>query len=87
MTEQQFIDTIREAQARGKSELAAILNGIFRGVKRAVLRNLDGHINGNPHDIWIESASGKKVIGRAYLGSPQRAANLEGWHNRIKNFA
>ena len=83
MTTQQLIDAIRIAQSRGHKAIGGTLHCKIRGVKNIRLTNLDGAINGNPHDVWVESESGKKVLGRIYLGSKKTPANTEGWENSI----
>lgn len=84
MTAEDLITAIRAAQAANRDELPATMQTPIRGVRHVVLRNLDGHVNGNPHDIWIESVSGKKVLGRMFLGSKRRRTpDLEGWESRL----
>jgi len=87
MDSQQLIDAIRAAQASGSKTMSGALHHAIRGVKNIRLRNLDGAINGNPHDIWVESESGKAVIGRIYLGSKKSPANTEKWEERIATIA
>lgn len=83
MTSQQLIDAIRIAQSLGRNAIGGILHCKIRGVKNICFTNLDGAINGNPHDVWVKSKSGNKVLGRIYLGSKKMPADTEGWENSI----
>ena len=81
-----FIQTIRQAQADGQTEVRARLTSPVRGVVAVAIRNLQGVRNGNKHDLWIESISGSRVIGRAYLGSRNQTVHLDGWPEAIAYF-
>ena len=89
MTDVEFVEFIRNVQNKGTkgtrwrcSEILGELVTKYRGC-RYIRLSVDGSRNGNPHDIWIESRSGRKILGRAYLGSKQGKQNLEGWPERI----
>lgn len=77
-----FIEVIRNGQRQGAPYMFATLNFPVRGVKHVRLL-INGAINGNPHDIWIEGQRSGKILGRAYLGSKKVPVDLEGWHERI----
>lgn len=83
MTNQQLIDILRNARTRGVADVYATLSCKVQGVKKVRLTNLDGTINGNPHDILVESQSGKKVLGHIYLGSKKRLPDTDGWESLI----
>jgi hypothetical protein len=83
MKKEELIKLIRDAKKDGRSQIDALLSRAVRGVKHITLKNLDGRRNGNPHDIWVDSRSGKKTIGRIYLGSRNIKANTEGWESLI----
>lgn len=85
MKDEDFVIACRNAQKHGQPELRATLACRYRGVLHIVIRNLQGYINGNPHDLWIQSVSGKTTLGRARLKSRRVAEDLEGWPARIAN--
>lgn len=82
MNDNDFVAWIRDAQSKGIGRVFATLAAPCRGVERIAII-IDGHLNGNPHDLWIESRSGKRGLGRAYLGSKRVPQDLEGWPARI----
>ena len=83
MTDQEFVDLCRAAQKTPGGTFHGRLVAAVRGCIMFVA-DCSGACNGNPRDIWILGASsGKKVLGRAYLGSRNMAQDLEGWPGRI----
>jgi len=79
------LDDIRTAAKNGRTTIECELKTIVRGCRYVQLQNLDGHINGNPHDIWVCSLSGKKTLGRIHLASKKRPDDDEGWMARIRS--
>ena len=82
MHRQQLIKMIRDAKLSGHSQMVGTLKTKFRGVNHICLTNLDGALNGNPHDVWVKSR-GAKNLGRIYLGSKNQPANTDGWEALI----
>ena len=84
MTSNEFIDTILAAKSKGALVLYGGLYRAHGGVRFIAIRNLHGEMNGDTADMWIESRSGKRVLGHAFIGSRRnRKAELQGWPERI----
>lgn len=80
MTDSEFIDAVRKAKEDGCSEIFGELHAPVRGIRKVAIRNLDASRNGDHTDLWIESRSGAKVIGRCEIpGAKKSRCRLEGW--------
>jgi hypothetical protein len=86
MTSIELISAIRAAQEAGLTSMTVTLSSPVRGCKRALL-TISGAPNGNRHDVWVESLSRKKTLGRIYLGSRKMPANTEGWEAVIADLS
>jgi len=84
METNQIIEAIRNAQKQGLSEIPARLSMLCRGCKNVTLL-IDGSRNGNKHDVWVDSPSQRKTLGRIYLGSKNIAQDVDQWNDLIES--
>ena len=67
-------EQVRQWQKEGVVSIKCRVNGKPHSVR--YVENLQGGINGNPHDLWIRTE--KRTVARVYLGSRgMPEANLE----------
>ena len=81
---EEFLNLIAEAKAAGSSEMIGSFVTRVSTVRHFRIRNVDGKVNGNPHDLWLESRSGATLLDRIYTVSPKMAQRLGEWPSRIE---